>query len=329
MAISSHNRINKQIVLAMKKVISIIAIASFIVSPVFSQNDEKEQKLENLENKYYKEAPKDTVSVVIGEEIFSVKETGDETRVTLGNKEYRVVEDNDGFTVFKSDKRNGGDKELYHRKHDSFRGHLGGIEFGFNGFLTDYWSTTLDPEDIYFDINTAKSNVWNFLFPNINLGLGRHIGFVSTIGLNFNSYRFDGNNNITKNSYGEIGPLYPDSGIIYTKSKLYTTYLTLPLILEGQIPVNGSHHKTLNIGAGVIGAVKLCSKNKVVFDDGDKQKAKSKDDFSMNVLRWGATARLGYDQFQVFGTTYFTQLFEKGKGPELYPYEVGIAFTFN
>ncbi len=312
----------------MKRFISIIVIASLIAIPVFSQNEDKSDKLENLENKDYKPMLKDTVSVVVGNEVFSVKETDDETRITLGNKEYRVVEDNDGVTVYKHDKRDG-DKEFYHRKHDRFRGHLGAIEFGFNGFLTDYWSTTLDPEDTYFDLNTAKSTVWNFTFPSLNIGITRHLGLATAIGLNFSNYRFDGNNNITKDDNGVIGPQYPDSGIVYTKSKLYTTYATLPLLLEVQIPVNGSQQNTINIGAGVIGAVKLCSKNKVVFDDGDKNRTKSKDDFSLNVLRWGATARIGYGHFQVFGTTYFTQLFEEGKGPELYPYEIGIAVTFN
>jgi hypothetical protein len=194
--------------------------------------------------------------------------------------------------------------------------------------MTDYWSTTLAPEDNYFDLNTSKSWVWSFLFPNVNIGLTRHLGFVSALGFNFSTYRFDGNNTIVKDDYGVIGPLYPDSGIVFTKSKLETAYLTLPLLLEAQIPLSG-HDKTINIGAGVIGALKLCSKTKVTYDDGDKSKAKSKDDFSMNVLRWGATARIGYEHFQVYGTTYFTQLFEEGKGPELYPYEVGIAFTFN
>jgi hypothetical protein len=312
----------------MKRVISIISIVSLIFMPVFSQNDEKEKKLENLENKDYKESVKDTVSVVVGDEIFSIKESGDETRVTLGNKEYRVVDDNDGVTVYRSDKRDGGDKEFYHRKHDRFRGHLGGLEIGFNGFMTDYWNTTLAPEDNYFDLNTSKSWVWNFLFPNVNIGITRHLGFVSAIGFNFSTYRFDGNNTIVKDNYGVIGPHYPDSGIVFTKSKLETAYLTLPLLLEAQIPLS-DHNKTINIGAGVIGALKLCSKTKVTYDDGDKSKAKSKDDFSMNVLRWGATARIGYEHFQVYGTTYFTQLFEKGKGPQLYPYEVGIAFTFN
>jgi len=312
----------------MKKVISVIAIVSMISLPLFSQNEEKKQKLENLENKDYKESPKDTLSVVIGEEIFSVKETGDETRVTLGNKEYRVVDDDEGVRVYKSDKRDG-DKEFYHRKHDRFQGHLGGLELGFNGFLTDYWSTTLEPEENYLDLNTTKSIVWNLLLPNINLGITRHFGIVSTLGLNFNNYRFDHNNSITKDEYGVIGPLYPESGIVYTKSKLFTSYATVPILLEAQIPVNGSHQKTINIGAGVIGGIKLCSKTKVVFDDGDKQKAKAKDDYSLNLLRWGATARIGYENFQIYGTTYFTPMFEKGKGPEIYPYEIGIALTFN
>jgi hypothetical protein len=33
--------------------------------------------------------------------------------------------------------------------------------------------------------------------------------------------------------------------------------------------------------------------------------------------------------FHVYGTAYFSPMFEKGFGPELYPFEVGIALTFN
>ena len=102
----------------------------------------------------------------------------------------------------------------------------------------------------------------------------------------------------------------------------------MPLILEAQIPLSNSNH-TINIGAGVIGAVKLGSHTKVVYYTESKQKDKVKDDFSLNTLRWGATGRIGYEFFQIYGTCYFTSLFEKGKGPELYPYEIGVAFTIN
>ena len=98
-------------------------------------------------------------------------------------------------------------------------------------------------------------------------------------------------------------------------------------MLELQLPVTGN--STINLGAGVIGAVKLGSHTKVVYYDDGKQKERTSDDFSLNVLRYGVTARAGYEMIQVYGTCYLSQLFENGKGPELYPFEVGIALTIN
>ena len=49
------------------------------------------------------------------------------------------------------------------------------------------------------------------------------------------------------------------------KSKLATLYLTVPFLLEMQLPVDHHH---LSISAGPIGAVKLSSHTKMVFDDG-------------------------------------------------------------
>jgi len=275
----------------------------------------------NLEEETTSEV-KDTVIVEVGQEIFSVKEIGDETLIKIGNRQYRVVEDNDGVSVYK------GSHERYRRNPDRFRGHLGGLELGFNGFLTDYWSTSLEPEDSYFDLNTTKSYNWNLLLPCINIPFARHFGMATTIGIAFNKYRFDGDNSIIKDEDGVIGPLYPEPGDSYDKSKLVTTYAILPLILEAQIPVSNSH-RTINLGAGVIGAAKLGSHTKIVYAGDDKQKESNKDDFSLNTFRWGATARIGYEFFQIYGTCYFTPLIEKGKGPELYPFEVGIAFTIN
>jgi hypothetical protein len=311
----------------MKRAIAILAIGTLIAFPSPGQGQEKLQKLEKLENKSDTLPSRDTTKVEVGKEIFSYEESGDEARVKIGKNEYRVVEKGNGVTVYKNNKEEGRDFGHNNRNKDRFHGHLGGLELGFNGFLTDFWSTTLDPADSYMDLNTGKSNNWNLIFPSLSIGMARHFGLVAAIGLNFNYYRFDGNNSITKDVNGVVGPLYPDPGITYSKSKLYTTYATLPILLEGQIPVQ--HGNTINIGAGVIGAVKLGSHTKVVYYTGGKEKAKDKDDFSLNVLRWGATARVGYSFFQVYGTCYFTQLFETGKGPELYPYEIGIAFTIN
>jgi hypothetical protein len=307
----------------MKRLIAIITIVILITMPSFSQKEEEIKKLENLENKSESELVKDSADFEIGDKLFSVRDMGNETRINVGKREFRVVEDNDGVTVFRSTR----DDNNRNNRGNRFQGHLGGMEFGFNGYLTDFWNTSLDPEDYYFDLNTAKSNCWNFMLPNVNIGISRHLGFAAGLGLNFNKYRFDGNNSIIKDENGVIGPLYPDPDISYSKTKLVTTYAILPLILEAQIPV--SHGNTINIGAGLIGAVKLGSHTKVVYYNDGKQKEKNRDDFSLNILRYGTTVRLGYDFVQLFGTCYLTPLFEKGKGPELYPFEVGIALTFN
>lgn len=319
------------------KRISIIIIAVLISFPAICQS-EKLEKLEQIEkntsavvkidtiDKINSATIQDTVKVEVGDELFSVRENGDETRVKIGKKEFRVVEDNDGVVVFRNSKRN---NDISHRRsYDRFKGHLGGMEFGFNGFLTDYWSTSLNPADSYFDLYTAKSSNFSFLLPCVNLGFTRHFGIAATIGIDWNTYRFDGNNSIVKGADGVIGPYYPDPTVSYSKSKLNTTFATLPVILEAQIPVSGSR-STINIGAGVIGALKLGSNTKVVYYNNGKKKDKNRDDYSINPLRWGATARVGYDFFQVYGTCYFTSMFEKGKGPELYPFEVGVAFTIN
>ena len=317
----------------MKRLLSVV-IAALIVLPAICQ-EEKIKELESLENKTdtipkaenkaKKETTvdQDTSIVEVGDEIFSVKEVGDETWIKIGKREYKVVEKDDGVSVYKSS------GESWNERHnDRFRGHLGGLELGFDGFLTDYWSTSLEPEDSYFDLNTTKSYNWNILLPCVSIPFARHFGIVTTLGIAINKYRFDGNNSITKDDNGVIGPLYPDPNITYSKSKFVTTYAIMPLILEAQIPLSNSN-RTINIGGGVIGAVKLGSNTKVVYYTESKQKDKAKDDFSLNTLRWGATGRIGYEFFQIYGTCYFTSLFEDGKGPELYPYEIGVAFTIN
>ena len=182
------------------------------------------------------------------------------------------------------------------------------------------------PDNIsYMTLQSGKSTNFNVNFSQLSLGLSRHIGFVTGLGLNWNNYRFDGNNNIMKGTNGVIVEM--DPGAELKKSKLATIYLTLPFLLELQIPAENHH---ISIAAGPIGAVKLGSHSKIVFED--DQKVKAHGDFSLNMLRYGATARVGYENFHIYGTYYMTPLFQSGKGPggnNLYPFEVGIALTFN
>lgn len=147
------------------------------------------------------------------------------------------------------------------------------------------------------------------------------------MGLEFNNYRFDGDNSIIKDPVTrEIVSLEYDAGTYIEKTKLAATYLTVPLLLEFQIPVSG--HKRIHISGGVIGGLKIGSHTKVVYkEDGSKQKDKINDDFNLSPLRYGVTARIGYRALKIFATYNLTQMFETGQGPELYPVSIGLILA--
>jgi hypothetical protein len=275
-----------------------------------------------------------SVKVVIGKDLLSVEDSKDTVKVRVGNRGINVLESLEdpkykfekySFTEDSHHK----DKEVPDTsragKRRSFKGHWFGIEFGFNNLLTAGKSMVM-PDDInYMTLHSGKSNNFNLNFPQLSLGITKHFGIVTGLGLNWNNYRFSGYNNIKKGPTGEIGIL--DTTALLEKSKLTTVYLMVPAIFELQIPSNNHH---LNIAAGLIGAIKLGSHTKMEFQDGNK--VKSYDDFSLNLLRCGATARIGYANFQLYGTYYLNPLFNSHKGPggyDLYPFEIGFAFAFN
>jgi hypothetical protein len=313
----------------MKKIGIIILLTAIIIQGFIqkvsgeSQNEKKQGTNANKTEK---------TRVTIGKDLVSVEERDSSLNVRVGNRGLNILESLEGpkfnFEKYsKNDEWYQDDKDDERaRRRNRFRGHWSGIEFGFNNYLTSDKSLVLPDEINYMTLHSGKSNNFNINFSQLSLGLSRHIGFVTGLGLNWNNYRFDGNNNILKGTNGIIEML--DPGTRLEKSKLATLYLTLPFMLEMQIPVNNNH---LNFAAGPIGAVKLGSHTKMVYEDSG-QKVKSSGDFSLNLLRYGATARAGYGNFQLYGTYYMTPLFSTGKGPagyDLYPFEIGVALTFN
>jgi len=319
----------------MKKFFTLLTVITFISFQTFGQENEQSVKqLEALEA--------DAVAVVsdtltqdttVNEDIFvdvtedeeaAIEEDNDETTITIGDKEI-IIKDNEDVDSSDFDISDSDDEEWENvGGARSFEGHLGGIELGFNSYGSKQFGTSID--DSNWDLNTAKSTNFNIILPNLDLGFCRRVGIVTSIGFNFNNYRFDNNLTIDKNTVtGITGTV--DAPLNTEKSKLTTVYATLPVILEGQIPLSDGN--PLNFGVGVVGAIKLGSHTKVVYNNDGKQKDKNHDDFNLNLLRYGVTARVGYKMVQIYGTSYLTPLFESEKGPELYPFEIGIALTFN
>jgi len=226
-----------------------------------------------------------------------------------------------GFASFPCDD----DKDTPAKKRSRFKGHWAGIELGVNNYVTDDYSLTLPADINYMTLHTAKSRNASLNFGQLSMGLSRHVGFVTGLSVSWNNYMFDGDNNIRKDEAGHIVILDPGESL--KKSKIGTFHFRIPLLLEFQIPTD---HQRLNVSMGPIGAIKLGSYSVMRF--ADDHKVKSDDDFNLNLLRYGATARIGYENFNVFGTYWLTPMFKTNLGPggyDLFPFEIGIAFTID
>lgn len=287
--------------------------------------------------------------IIIGKDFLKIRENDSLVNIRIKNRGLTILESLEGNDIklekyteddelSENDKQyenyeqyqenenwNNEDNDRRENRRSRFKGNWAGVEFGFNNYTTSSDNMVIPEAIDYMTLHSGKSHNFNINFAQLSLGITRHIGFVTGLGVNMNNYKFDGNNNIIKGANGVIEELVP--GSVLEKSKLATVYLTVPFLLEFQLPVNNNH---LNVSAGPIGAVKIASHSKMVFED--KQKVKSNSDFNLNMLRYGATARVGFSNLQIYGTYYMTPLFQTGKGPlgyNLYPFEIGVAFTFN
>lgn len=292
------------------------------------QKDEKEKRSSGND---------DYTEVVVGKNFLKITENDSSVNVRIRNRGLTILESLEGEGTEVRIERYGCNEESNkhdyseydynerERRRNSFRGHWSAVEFGFNNYTASRDNHFIPDEIAYMTLHSGKSHNFNINFAQLNLGFSRHLGIITGLGLNWNNYRFDNNNNIIKGLDGMIQTL--DPGAELRKSKFATLFMTIPLLLELQIPANSN---TLNLAAGPIGGVKLFSHSKMVFDDRHREKSGS--DFNLNLLRYGWTARVGYSNLQLYGTYYVVPLFRTARGPsgyDLYPFEVGVSLSFN
>jgi hypothetical protein len=223
--------------------------------------------------------------------------------------------------------------EISEKRHRSrkkkFRPHYAGFELGLSNYLTPDFSLVLPPDQQYMDLNTGKSWNWNVNVVDLGVGLGTsYVGLATGLGFEFTYYNFDGQNSIMKDpDTGVIVEYVPSYAGNITKSRLHTSFITVPLLLEFQIPTSGRGR--IYLSGGVLGSAKLWSNTKIKYKvSGDKSKEKTKGDYNLSPFRYGFTVRAGYRNFGLYANYMMTSLFKPSRGPELYPFSMGLAFTW-
>jgi len=316
----------------MKKTGLLILIISVVLS-TSGQTDTGKVVLEENDVIIIDENAEGTSFQVGADGILTYKEKNDTVQIKLGKRGIKIIEKGDG-TAIEIINLDDDESRSSGKSWRRFRGHWTGVELGLNNFLTKDNSMNYPDPSKFMELNTGKSWDFNINFLQYSLGFGTDkVGIVTGLGFELNNYRFDNPLSIMK----ENGIIVADSSYFQNpevgsieKSKLNTCYLTLPLLLEFQIPAGRNNHR-IHLSGGVIGGVKLWSTTKVVYKDqsGNKKKNKVKgNDYNLSPLRYGVTARIGYRALNVYANYNLTPLFEKGTGPELYPFSIGLVLLF-
>ena len=297
-----------------------LAIVLLFASAATSFGQNLEESLKVLESPDTTIAKTETAAPIIVAD--TTTSNIDTTKIRLGRRSVIIIDKGTTTSVEIPDKEEYRDWDVTYKEKRKFRGHWSGFEFGVNGFMDKNQSMIMKDDLAYMDLKQARSWNVNINFLQYSLGFGTDkAGLVTGMGIEFNDYHFSSETTL-KNDNGvtKVDSSFVDFNV--SKSKLSTTYFTVPLLLEFQIPAG--HHR-LYVSGGIIGGVRLGSHTKVVYDDGGKEKKKNRDDFNLSTFRYGLTARVGYRGLRLFANYYPTSLFEKDKGPELYPFSIGLV----
>jgi hypothetical protein len=214
----------------------------------------------------------------------------------------------------------------YIRKHDGRirKQNWAGVDLFENGYLTPDNNITLPSNYDYLSPNYGGRNLgWNLnLFEkDFRFAKGR-LQVVTGLGFSFNYYALKNKTTLNADSSYTSSYAYNTSAE-YRKNKLRESFVTIPLLFE--LNTSKRDSRNFHIAFGVIGGMKLGSSTKQIFTvNNHTYETVRHDDYNLFPFKLDATVRVGYGDFVLFATYSLTPLFEYGKGPELYPFTVGL-----
>lgn len=242
--------------------------------------------------------------------------TSDTVRVRVGSREVTVI---DGKTVTT--------RRTPPRR--TFRKNWTGVELGINGFLTPENKIDLPADQSYLDLRYEKSVAVNLNIYQQHLSLiGEQVGLYTGLGIGWNNYRLGNDILLVKGSQElEYDEVLVDN---LSKNKLTMSMINVPLMLEFQTRSHSEFTK-FHLAAGLNLGIRIGSHTKQVYMVNDKKdKVKSNEDFYLNPFRYDLQARMGWGKLNFFATYSLNSLFRENKGPELYPFSIGLRLvSFN
>ncbi len=238
--------------------------------------------------------------------------SGDTTRVDVGKKKYTIITDGDDDDD--DDDFNVGSKGNFH--------FWQGLDIHMNAIVDS--KNNIDPLPGYnfMELNYPRSIgvSWNMAQKNIHI-YKNYVNLVTGFGLDWSVYGFR-NNTTLRHDTSFLAATFDT--VDYKRNRLRAFYVQVPLMLEFNTSEN--EDRAFHIGAGVLLGYNLFdNKLKQKYElDGKDYKNIVRDDFNINPVRYGLTARVGYGDYSIFANYNVSTLFEKDAGPKMYPVQVGF-----
>lgn len=199
------------------------------------------------------------------------------------------------------------------------------MDLGFNALLENNSFTLSAKNAPLLEMDRGKSGNFSLYLVSSKVSLYKnYINFIYRIGFDYNNYRFtnDTMKLAPKMNYVTGITDYDNSKPVkFTKNKLVSNYLTVPLMLQVQsnpTKKNGGFHLSGGVELGYL----IGSHTKQILENGDTRK--NYDDFNLQPFRYGWVGRVGYKGFSVYTKYYATTTFAKNEGPKLNTISFGI-----
>ncbi len=276
--------------------------------PDFGNHEEMDMVIKIMEDSLERfeksmEVFADSLDVAIGKMKIEINEDGDK-RVMIIEKEEIDSMDDEGC----------GRKKVETK--------MFGMDLGVSAFLQD-GGTTVKAPYTPLELNLGKSINVNLHIIHQNISIVKHyIGIDWGIYAELNNYRF-ANDALLIPKTDTVGFMV-ESGVNYKKNKLFSSYLNLPVTFRFE--TNPKEPKrSFNLAIGGYAGYLLGAHTKTVKSD--KESNKVHDDFNLNKMHYGLTARIGYSWFDLYVTYSLTPLFNDGTAPALTPVSAGIALV--
>jgi hypothetical protein len=212
------------------------------------------------------------------------------------------------------------------KKHNQQRNfdHWAGFSVGVNGLSTPAGGFKMDKPYEYLDLNYSRS--FNFqlnLFQKNFHIYKNYINLVTGFGIEWRRYMLDNKTNLNPDSSFTWGVIDSTNMYSYKKNLFKSTLLQVPLLLE--FNTHSKSSKSFHIAVGAIGQFLVNSKTKQELAvNGFEIEKIRKDNYNMNPFQLKAHASIGYSGFTMFGEYNVTPLFEAKKGPQVYPFVIGV-----